>query len=95
MWIQNPDTTLRTWNDAVDYCNALTTAAGYSDWRLPNLRELQSLIDYGVTTSVKLPSGHPFSGVQPYYSWSSTTYADDTTLAWGMHLLDGRRVRRR
>ncbi|NIO68243.1 MAG: DUF1566 domain-containing protein, partial [Anaerolineae bacterium] len=44
------------------------------DWRLPNVRELQSLIDYGRQTPA-LPSGHPFTGVQSSLYWSSTTHA--------------------
>lgn len=33
-----------------------------SQWRLPNVRELQSLIDYGEYNPA-LPTGHPFTGV--------------------------------
>ena len=31
------------WNDAVSYCNNLTEC-GYSDWRLPNINKLRTLI---------------------------------------------------
>ena len=44
---------------------------GYDDWRLPNVKQLQSLVDYG-TTYPALPSGHPFVDVQVDY-WSSTS----------------------
>jgi hypothetical protein len=60
------------------------------DWRLPNLRELQSLIDYAFSYPA-LPNtlgtgqwteGNPFQGVQYYYYWSSSTLAFNTAYAW-------------
>jgi len=52
------------------------------DWHLPNIRELQSLFDYG-QQGPAIPSGHPFTNVwsaQNY--WSSTTDAYDIENAW-------------
>ena len=93
MWTKNanlPNGT-RTWNGAIDYCNGMNSGAGtygYTDWRLPNVREMQSLIDYGRSWPA-LPSGHPFTGVQPAYYWSSSTYAGNTFSAWHVHLGHG------
>ena len=42
------------------------------DWRLSNIKELQSLIDYGHADPA-LSEGHPFSDVQPTCYWSSTS----------------------
>jgi hypothetical protein len=42
MW-QTGDNPVLEWLDAVDYCDNLELG-GYSDWRLPNLDELRSLI---------------------------------------------------
>ena len=75
----------------------LNCRAGHTDWRLPNVREMQSLLHYGVYNPAvpntagteKWTSGDPFTGVQSYYYWSSTTYADDTTRAWLVTLYDG------
>ena len=36
-----------------------------------------------------LPSGHPFTGVQSDYYWTSTTYADLTSIAWYVYLRGG------
>lgn len=59
-----------------------------TDWRLPNVREFHSLIDFS-NSSPALPSGHPFSGVQTDYYWSSSVYVSVTTLAWCVNLNGG------
>ena len=52
---------------AIAYCTNLTWG-GYQDWRVPNVRELQSLLDFG-QSGLLLPAGNPFLGVQPdHYS---------------------------
>jgi hypothetical protein len=45
------------------------------DWRVPNVNELMSLVDYGTSTSsgTGLPDGHPFIDFDGYY-WTSTTF---------------------
>ena len=35
-----------TWQDAVDYCDGLTYV-GFSDWHLPSLFELTTIVNYG------------------------------------------------
>jgi len=85
----------QTWANALHAANTLASGAcGLTDgsvagtWRVPNVREVGSLIDFG-TFNPALPSGHPFSGVQPAVYWSSTTIADDPGLAWGVSLVVG------
>lgn len=57
------------------------------DWRLPNVGEQHSLIDYGMH-SPALPSDHPFTGVQNFY-WMSTTIVWNTSYAWRVFLNEG------
>lgn len=84
-----------TWTDALSHAGTLANGAcGLSDgsavgnWRLPSRRELYSLVDIE-NTSPALPTGHPFTGVQSGYHWSSSTYAYDTISAWSVNLGDG------
>ncbi len=87
MWIKAPHTLSgnagqHTWSDAVVFCNELTHA-GHSDWRLPNVRELLSLIDYD-NYDPALPHDHPFTihFQSGYWYWSSTSTAGLTEYAW-------------
>jgi hypothetical protein len=85
------------WQPAMNFVAGMTAAgsysncaAGFSDWRLPNVRELYSLVDYGEYDPA-LPDGHPFTGVQTVDGyWSSTSHADETVVAWVVFLLSGR-----
>jgi len=85
------------WPDAVALPRTLSTcecgltdASMAGDWRLPNLREMHSLIDFYPQTQPTLPLGHPFLNVKPVSSyWSSTTALSDSTYAWGVDMTDG------
>ncbi len=86
----------KTWTQALSDANSLASGScGLSDgssagdWRLPNVRERQSLIDYGFSDPA-LPSGHPFTNVQWSGYWSSTTVAGNTTYAWCVSMHNGR-----
>lgn len=96
IWLKNANCFReRSWSIASDYCAGLengqcrlTDGSSAGDWRLPNIKELQSLVDYD---SIKpaLPSGHPFTDVQPNYYWSSTSYVGRPGYAWFVHISHG------
>ena len=70
-----------TWQDALIYCEELTLG-GISDWRLPNIRELKSIVD----DSISVPAiSSVFQNFTSNYYWSSTTYASDSSVAWGVY----------
>jgi hypothetical protein len=83
-----------TWFNALLICNSLadgscglTDRSSSGDWRLPNYKELISLVDVETDAPV-LPSGHPFNNVQTFYYWTSTSfYQSISNAAWlvGMH----------
>ena len=84
-----------SWSKALDFIAGINSGtypncgSVYRDWRLPNRKELHSLIDFS-RYLVALPAGHPFINVQTGYYWSSSTKADETLKAWVVGLWDGR-----
>jgi Protein of unknown function (DUF1566)/Divergent InlB B-repeat domain/Bacterial Ig-like domain (group 3) len=61
-----------TWADALTYVANLNSNSylGYTDWRLPNRKELRSLLDYS-QAGIPLPAGYPFK-VNSYEYWTSS-----------------------
>ena len=95
-----------TWENAFDFINKLNDGVygtdssgncGQSDWRLPNLFELESLrnmVFYNpcISNTVGIGqwiAGDPFDNVQSSYYWSGTTYARNTGYAWDVSMFNG------
>jgi hypothetical protein len=75
------------WQEALDYIAAMNKekAFGYTDWRLPNRRELRSLMSHQ-TKKPALPEGHPFTNIFLGWYWTSTTAAINPAYAWYVHM---------
>ena len=76
MWAQAPSTA-KSWNDALLYAEGLTLG-GSSDWRLPNVKELQSLVDITratatATTTSPCINRTLFPAATATAYWSSTS----------------------
>ena len=97
IWLKNANCFgAQPWTNALSDANTLASGAcGLTDgsvagdWRLPNIKEIESLIDFTQYDPAALPPGHPFSGVQSTSYWSSTTNAFYTYFAWSVYLADG------
>jgi hypothetical protein len=75
-----------TWDSALSYCEGLSLG-GHSDWRLPNIKELESLTDD--TRDNPAIDIAFFPNAHASYYWSSTTLADYPDGAWPVHFSDG------
>jgi hypothetical protein len=87
MWQKTDDSIGKNWEEALSYAENLELSS-YNDWRLPNAKELQSIVDYTRspqttnspainpmfdTTEINDPDGN--SGHYPFF-WTSTTHLD-------------------
>ncbi|NND83207.1 MAG: DUF1566 domain-containing protein [Gammaproteobacteria bacterium] len=79
-WQREDDNTTRNWDDALDYCAGLTLD-GKSDWRLPDVVELQSIVDYGQATAPTI-DGVAFTGTNSSSYWSASSGASSSGSAW-------------
>lgn len=77
------------WTGALEFIRSMnaTSVHGHTDWRLPNVRELESLIDIRRHTPA-LSDGHPFGQI-PQGCWSSTTSVYEPRYAWVVYMQDG------
>ncbi|HOW96933.1 MAG TPA: DUF1566 domain-containing protein [Kiritimatiellia bacterium] len=87
MWARNADSGHNNWDFMVSAVYWSVAPGDYEDWRLPTVRELESLLDLKRVLPA-LPAGHPFNNVQLNY-WTSTSDAADTNRAWVVSLGDG------
>jgi len=85
MWMQNDNSQAISWESALSYAENFTYA-GFSDWRLPDTKELQSIVDY-----TRSPAATNSAAINPIFNctqitneagisdypcdWSNTTHA--------------------
>ncbi|HEA66318.1 MAG TPA: DUF1566 domain-containing protein [Desulfobacterales bacterium] len=77
-----------TWTQALSDANSLadpscslTDGSTAGDWRLPNVNELESLINAEINTATWL-NGQGFTNVQASFYWSSSTRVENKFFAW-------------
>ncbi|MGE4556808.1 MAG: DUF1566 domain-containing protein [Desulfovibrionaceae bacterium] len=80
-----------TWTEALQAAAGLNADAAdaKSAWRLPNRRELLSMVSFAASNPC-LPDGHPFENVFAGWCWTSTSSAVNPAYAWCTHLLGAR-----
>ena len=79
MWQQTVSDSSRTWEQALADCEGLNLA-GYTDWRMPTIKELSSLVDFS-RVSPAINETYFQNTLYNSNYWSSTTPAG-TVSAW-------------
>ncbi|WP_299780704.1 DUF1566 domain-containing protein [uncultured Formosa sp.] len=87
MWQKSDSKQGKDWKSALLYAENLTLAT-HTDWRLPNAKELQSIVDYtrspqtthspaidSIFDTSEIKDANAHSGQYPYF-WTSTTHLD-------------------
>lgn len=99
-WMEQDSGQALNWGEALVYCESLDYA-GESDWRLPNAKELQSLVDYSRSPdTTKSAAIDPLfdstaitneDGQQDWpYMWSSTTHINQRGYENAVYISFGR-----
>lgn len=72
-----------TWKSALKYCEDLNYG-GVSNWRLPNINELKSLLNYSLKNPVTSFPGMPLQSF-----WASTSYKGYKEYGWYVNFFSG------
>jgi hypothetical protein len=86
-WQQTVSSTEYSWADAKTYCTGLGASLGGTGWRLPTVKELQTLIDHS-QSSPSIDST-AFPATPASWFWSSSPLAGDPSYAWRVEFLIG------
>lgn len=75
-----------TWQQALDYA-AGSALAGHEDWRLPNIKELHSIVE--VQCNSPAINLDVFENFGTGYVWSASPSAQDSSRAWQVDMRNG------
>jgi len=95
MWVTNmvdagvPNTSSSTWEGAITLCEGLNYA-GFTDWRLPNIRELVSIVDFSLySPAINTNYFLNTHNTSLDYYWSSSTASNSISNAFFIKFYDG------
>jgi Protein of unknown function (DUF1566) len=85
VWQLDVDPMTRTWSDAKTYCETLALAGG--GFRLPNMKELQTLIDESTADPAIVGAAFPAAPSESF--WTATPLAADASESWFVNFYNG------
>jgi hypothetical protein len=94
MWMKADSGRAMNWEEALVYSEDLEYA-GYGDWRLPNAKELQSIVDYtrapdAADPAMRTAAIDPIFDISDNESWFWTGTSHGDNLAHGIYVCFGR-----
>ena len=102
MWLKDGGCMKKKWKDSLNAIadfntnpgnyNCLGYSVNYSDWRLPNTKELESLTNYGTSDSAAWLNSEGFADMNASYYWSSTTHQVNPSYAWSVRKSGGKKL---
>ena len=96
MWLKDGGCMKKRWSDALNIIgdfnanpprySCLGYTANYNDWRMPNVKELESMINYETSDAAGWLNSAGFTNVKYSSYWSSTTSQKSAAQAWMMNM---------
>ena len=96
MWLKDGGCLKKGWSDALNIIadfnanpfkySCIGYAANYTDWHMPNVKELESLINYDVSDAAGWLNSAGFTNIKYSSYWSSTTSQKSAAQAWIMNM---------
>ena len=86
MWATKDNGSLINWPNALSYCQNYG-GGGYSDWRMPAVKELTSIVN----RDERIPAVNAdfFPQTEPLFYWTSTVLTGSPNEAWSVRFLAG------
>jgi len=87
LWQDNNSTKglILDWESANSYCNELHQA-GFDDWRLPSVKELQEIVDTNGTSPIIQSS---FQNSAADFYWTYVNSVSDSSKVWAVNFYHG------
>ncbi len=86
-WQQTISSISYTWADAKTYCAGVGSSLGGTGWRLPTLKELQTIVDYSQSNPSIDSTFFPSTPGSAF--WSSSPLAGSSSDAWYVFFFHG------
>ena len=84
----DPDNTY-TWDELAGFVSQLNSSSfgGYSDWRLPTVKELETIVDISIAEPGPTIHTSFFPNCQSGSYWTSVLDIDDPAMAWSINFM--------